>query len=252
MKLKPFLITIGIVAIAACLTTPGLGQTVFGTILGSVTDASGAVIANAVIKVTNQGENISREVHSDAQGNYQAENMKAGLYTVSATATGFKDSVLTDVRLDARQTVRADMKLTVGSASEKVTVEANAELVNTETQAISSNVTSTEVLGLPANYRGAGSTSPYNLLAFLPGVTGDEFGNISVQGTGTNEAEYSMDGISTVDIRSSGTQKEMFPSAESISEMKVQGSGGGAEYGSPADITTTSKSGTNAFHGSVF
>jgi Carboxypeptidase regulatory-like domain len=252
MKLKPFLITISSVAIAACLTTPGLGQTVFGTILGSVTDASGAVIANAVIKVTNQGENISREVHSDAQGNYQAENMKAGLYTVSATATGFKDSVLTDVRLDARQTVRADMKLTVGSAAEKVTVEANAELVNTETQAISSNVTSTEVLGLPANYRGAGSTSPYNLLAFLPGVTGDEFGNISVQGTGTNEAEYSMDGISTVDIRSSGPQKEMFPSAESISEMKVQGSGGGAEYGSPADITTTSKSGTNAFHGSVF
>src|SRR5258708_7918245 len=111
---------------------------------------------------------------------------------------------------------------------------------------------SIEVLGLPANYRGNGSTSPYNLLAFLPGVTGDENGNISVQGTGTNEAEYSMDGISTVDIRNSGPQKEMFPSVESISEMKVQGSGGGAEYGSPADVTTTSKSGTNAFHGSVF
>ena len=252
MKFKSFVTTISIVALALCLALPGRGQTVFGTILGSVTDASGAVIADAVIKITNQGENISREVHSDAQGNYQAENMKAGVYTVSAIATGFKDAVLTDVRLDARQTVRADMKLTVGSAAEKVTVEANAELVNTETQAISANVTSTEVLGLPANYRGAGSTSPYNLLAFLPGVTGDENGNISVQGTGTNEAEYSMDGISTVNIRSSGPQKEMFPSAESISEMKVQGSGGGAEYGSPADITTTSKSGTNAFHGSVF
>jgi hypothetical protein len=252
MKFKPFVNTFSVAVIALCLVAPGLGQTIFGTILGSVTDASGAVIANAVIKITNQGENISREVRSDAQGNYQAENMKAGLYTVSAIATGFKDTVLTDVRLDARQAVRADMKLTIGSTEEKVTVEANAELVNTETQAISSNVTSTEVLGLPANYRGAGSTSPYNLLAFLPGVTGDENGNISVQGTGTNEAEYSIDGISTVDIRNSGPQKEMFPSAESISEMKVQGSGGGAEYGSPADITTTSKSGANAFHGSVF
>ena len=252
MKFQPFVIAFSIVAIAVCLTTPGLGQTVFGTILGMVTDPSGAVMPNVVITVTNQGENISREVRTDAQGNYQAENMKAGLYTVSAIATGFKDTVLTDVRLEARQTVRADMKLTMGSAQEKVTVEANAELVNTETQVISASVSSTEVLGLPANYRGAGTTSPYALLAFLPGVTGDEGGGISVQGTGTNEAEYSVDGISTTNIRFAGPQTEMFPSAENIAEMKVQGSGGGAEYGNPADITTTSKSGTNAFHGSVF
>lgn len=252
MKFKPFVIALSVVLCAVCLPTTALAQSIFGTILGTVTDPSGAVVPNTVVKVTNQGENISRELRSDAQGNYQAENMKAGLYTVSATATGFKDTVLTDVRLDARQTVRADIKLTVGSAAERVAVEANAELVNTETQVISANVTSTEVLGLPANYRGAGSTSPYALLAFLPGVTGDEGGNISVQGTGTNQAEYSVDGISTTNIRFSGPQVEMFPSAENIAEMKVQGSGGGAEYGSPADITTTSKSGTNVFHGSAF
>ena len=140
----------------------------------------------------------------------------------------------------------------MAAGQEKVTVEAKPELINTETQTISASIASTEVLGLPANYRGAGSTSPYNLLAFLPGVTGDEDGNISVQGTGINQVEYSMDGISTTNIRSSGPQREMFPSAESISEMKVQGSGGGAEYGNPADITTTSKSGTNVFHGSAF
>ncbi|HWY22772.1 MAG TPA: carboxypeptidase regulatory-like domain-containing protein [Candidatus Acidoferrum sp.] len=252
MKLKPFVIPFAIAVIAVCLAIPGLGQSTFGTILGTVTDASGAVMPNVVITVTNQGENVSRDVRSDAQGNYQAENMKAGLYTVSAIATGFKDTVLKDVHLDARQTVRADMKLTMGSAQEKVTVEANAELVNTESQVVSASVTSTEVLGLPANYRGAGSTSPYALLAFLPGVTGDESGAISVQGTGTNQVEYSMDGISTTNIRFAGPQVEMFPSAESISEMKVQGSGGGAEYGNPADITTTSKSGTNVFHGSAF
>ena len=252
MRSRPFVLVLCIAVTVASGVMLAPAQTIFGTILGSVTDPSGAVMPNVAITITNQGENTSREVHSDAQGNYQAENMKAGLYTVSAKATGFKDTVLTDVRLDARQTVRADMKLTVGSTAEKVTVEANAELVNTESQVISTNVTSTEVLGLPANYRGAGSTSPYNLLAFLPGVTGDGDGNISVQGTGTNQAEYSMDGISTVDIRFSGPQREMFPSAESISEMKVQGSGGGAEYGSPADITTTSKSGTNTFHGSAF
>jgi Carboxypeptidase regulatory-like domain len=252
MKFKPFVITFSIVVIAVCLATPGLGQTIFGTILGTVTDASGAVMPNVVIKITDQGENISREVRSDAQGNYQAENMKEGIYTITVQAQGFREVTVKDIRLTARQIVRTDLKLVVGATSENVTVEANAELVNTESEAISTSVTSTEVLGLPANYRGAGSTSPYNLLAFLPGVTGDENGNISVQGTGITQVEYSVDGISTTNIRFNGPQKEMFPSAESISEMKVQGSGGGAEYGNPADITTTSKSGTNVFHGSVF
>src|SRR5258708_7270519 len=252
MKFKSFAIAFAIAVVAVCLATPGLGQTTFGTILGTVTDASGAVVSNAVITVTNQGENISREVHADAQGNYLAENVKEGIYTVSVQAKGFRELTVKDVRLTARQIVRTDLKLAVGGASENVTVEANAELINSESETISTSITSTEVLGLPANYRGAGSTSPYKLLAFLPGVTGDNDGNISVQGTGTNQAEYSVDGMSTTNVRFAGPQVEMFPSAESISEMKVQGSGGGAEYGNPADITTTSKSGTNVFHGSVF
>ena len=237
---------------AWCLTTPGHAQTTFGTILGTVTDPSGAVIPNVVVTVTNQGENTSREVRTDAQGNYLAENTKEGLYTVSVKTTGFQQIVLTDVRLTARQIVRADLKLVMGATEEKVTVEALPDLINTESQAISASFSSVEVLNLPANYRGAGSTSPYNLLAFLPGVTGDQDGNISVQGTGTNQVEYTIDGINTQSVRFSGPQREMFPSAESISEMKVQGAGGGAEYGGAADITTTSKSGTSVFHGSLF
>jgi hypothetical protein len=252
MKFKPFVITFSIAVISACLATPGLGQTVFGTILGTVTDTSGAVMPNVVIKITNQGENISREVSADAQGNYQAENLKEGLYTITVQAQGFREVTVKDVRLTARQIVRNDLKLVVGATSENVTVEANAELVNTDSEAISASVTSTEVLGLPANYRGAGSTSPYNLLAFLPGVTGDKYGQISVQGTGVNQVQYTIDGIDTSSVRYSGPQVDMFPSAESISEMKVQGAGGGAEYGGAADITTTSKSGSNALHGTAF
>jgi len=241
MKFKPFVITFSIVVIALCLATPGLAQSVFGTILGTVTDASGAVVANVVIKVTNQGENISREVRTDAQGNYQDENLKEGLYTITVQAQGFREVTVKDIRLAARQILRADLKLVVGATSENVTVEANAELVNSESPAISTSVTSIEVLGLPANYRGAGSTSPYNLLAFLPGVTGDKYNNISVQGTGINQVQYTIDGIDTSSVRYSGPQVDMFPSAESISEMKVQGAGGGVEYGGAADITTTSK-----------
>src|SRR5579864_8117901 len=107
MKFKPFVIALSIIVSAVCLAPLGIAQSIFGTILGTVTDPSGAVVPNAVITITNQGENISHEVRSDAEGNYLAENMKAGLYTVSARASGFKDMVLTDVRLDARQAVRA-------------------------------------------------------------------------------------------------------------------------------------------------
>jgi len=159
-----------------CLTTSLLAQSTFGTILGTVTDASDAVMPNIVVKITNQGEGVTREVRSDAQGNYQAENLKDGLYTVKVQAEGFREVTVQDVRLTARQIVRRDLKLVVGSTTEKVEVVANAELINTETQTISTSVTSTEVLGLPANYRGAGTTSPYKLLAYLPGVTGDEDG----------------------------------------------------------------------------
>src|SRR5216684_6823498 len=252
MRVRPFVLALSVALSAVCFAAPGLAQTTFGTILGTVTDPSGAVMPDVVVTVTNQGENISREVHTDAQGNYQAENVKAGLYTVTVRATGFREVTTKDIVVAARQTVRADVKLVMGTAAEQITVVAIPELINTESQSISSSFDSNEVLALPANYRGAGSTSPYNLLAFLPGVTGDEFGNISVQGAGINQTEYSMDGISTTNIRFSGPQREMFVSAESIAEMKVQGSGGGAEYGSPADVTTTSKSGTNIFHGSAF
>lgn len=252
MRVRPFVLALSVALSVVCLAAPGLAQTTFGTILGTVTDPSGAVMPNVTIMVTNEGENISHNVTTDAQGNYQAENLKAGKYTVTAQVSGFKEEAVKDILLIARQTVRVDLKLVMGTAAEQVTVEANPELINTESQTISSSFDSNEVLELPANYRGAGSTSPYALLAYLPGVTGDGGGNITVQGAGTNQVEYSMDGISTTNLRFAGPQTEMFSSAESIAEMKVQGSGGGAEYGNPADVTTTSKSGTNVFHGSAF
>ena len=83
MKINPFVIALRIVLCAACLATTALAQSTFGTILGTVTDASGAVVPDLVVRITNQGENISREVRSDAQGNYQAENLKEGFYSIT-------------------------------------------------------------------------------------------------------------------------------------------------------------------------
>lgn len=252
MRIRSFVIAAYVAAGVVWFAPPVLAQTVFGTILGTVTDPVGAVLPNISVTVTNQGENTSREVITDAQGNYQAENLKEGLYSVAVQAPGFQRLTLQDVRLTARQIVRADLKLQIVSTQEAITVEARAELINTESPTISSSFTSAEVLSLPANYRGAGSTSPYALLAFLPGVQADSGGAISVQGALPFQVEYTVDGISTVSVRYGGPQRELFPSAENISEMKVQGVSDSAEYGQVGDITTTSKAGTSDFHGSVF
>src|ERR1700674_459203 len=90
----------------------------------------------------------------------RSENLKAGLYTVAVRVAGFREVTLKDVVVTARQIVRADLKLAMGATAEQVTVEALPELINTESQAISASFGSTEVLNLPANYRGQGSTSP--------------------------------------------------------------------------------------------
>src|SRR5882724_9795006 len=90
MRARPFFLALSLALSAVCLAAPGLGQTTFGTILGTVSDPSGAVMPDVLVTVTNQGENISREVHCDAQGNYQAENLKAGLYTVTVRASSFR------------------------------------------------------------------------------------------------------------------------------------------------------------------
>jgi hypothetical protein len=240
-------------ALTFCLIAVPLGaQSTFGTILGTVTDKSGAVVPGAKITITNQAENVSVEAISDPVGNFEATNLKAGAYGVSAEAAGFKSFRARDLTLDARQTLRVNISLEVGQITDQVTVEGSAAVVNTETETIANTFNSQEVLSLPANFRGAGSTSPYRLLSFLPGMQSDNSSNFSLQGALPHQTEVTVDGISTVNVRSNGPLRELFPSAEAIAEMKVQGVGNSAEFSQIADITTTSRGGSNAFHGSLF
>src|SRR5882672_3847287 len=89
-------------------------QSTFGIVLGTVTDESGAIIPGAKIRITNQGENVSRDLTSDALGNFEALNLKAGTYSVTAEATGFKTFKSSDLELAARQTLRMNVTLQVG------------------------------------------------------------------------------------------------------------------------------------------
>ncbi|MFN0108263.1 MAG: carboxypeptidase regulatory-like domain-containing protein [Blastocatellia bacterium] len=238
--------------LALLFMIPAQAQSTFGALRGTVTDANGSVVSNATVKVTNENQSATREVTTDAQGNYEALNLLAGRYSITIQATGFKQFNQTNLLLDARQILRVDAMMQVGSVGETVTVEGGAAVINTETPTISASFDSQKVLNLPANYRGAGSTSPYRLLAALPGVQSDNGFGFSIQGALPHQTEVSVDGISTVNVRSNGPQRDNFPSAESIGEMKVQAVGNNAEYGQVADITTTSKGGSNQFHGAAF
>jgi hypothetical protein len=243
---------LSLLAVVLMLSPALVGQSTFGTILGTVTDRSGSVVPGARITITNTAQNVSRETLSNGEGNYEALNLVAGPYAVSASAQGFKTFRQSGLQLDARQTLRVDVALEVGQLSEQVTVESTAAVINTETQTIAAAFDTRQVLSLPVNYRGAGSTSPYRMLAFLPGVQSDNSNNFSLQGGIPNQVEFSVDGISTVSVRSNGPLTELFPSAEGIAEMKVQAVGNNAEFGQVGDVTTTSRGGGNHFHGSLF
>ncbi|MGI8992218.1 MAG: carboxypeptidase regulatory-like domain-containing protein [Bryobacteraceae bacterium] len=235
---------------------PGLrlnAQSIFGAIVGTVKDASGSVIANANVRITNMDENTFRSIKTDSKGDYEALNLKPGRYSATVVHPGFQESTKSDIALDARQTSRIDFGLQVGSQAQTVNVEAQAGVVASETDAIASSYGAEKLTTLPANFRASTSTTPYPLLTTLPGVQSDS-GNdtyLSIQGGLPNQSELSIDGISAQSVRQNRPLIEVFPSTESIAEIKVQGVGNTAEYGAAGDITTVSKSGTNTLHGAA-
>ncbi len=227
-------------------------QSTFGVVLGEVKDPSGAVVAGAKVRLTNTAENVSRDGVTDANGNYEFQNVKAGPYTVNVTANGFRGFTANDLQLVARQTLRVDANLQVGDVTQTVEVSTTAGVIATDNPAISSNLTPEKVLNLPSNVRGSGSTSPYNLIQTLPGVQADNGGGYSIQGGLPAQSETSVDGIAITQLTGNSANRNQFLSVESIGEIRVQGVGNTAEYGQPGDITVTSKSGTNNYHGALF
>jgi carboxypeptidase family protein len=229
-------------------------QSTLGTILGTVTDPSGAVVPNVPIKVTNTDEGTSRTFKTDANGNYEAVNSKPGHYSVEASNPGFQTSRVENLELVARQTLRVDVTLQVGQVTQQVEVTGeSAGIITTETQTIASTYNSLEITNLPTNFRASGGgNSPYLLLSLLPGVQSDNNGNLAIQGGLRSQSQFTVDGISTTDVTTNAPLREAFPSAESLAEIKAQGVGSPAEFGDPGDVTTISKSGTNILHGDAF
>ena len=243
-----------ILFVAALSVGVASAQSTFGTILGTVTDATGAVISNATIKIINTDENTSRTLTTDGSGNYDAVDLKEGHYSVEVSNTGFKTTRVDGLELGARVELRVNATLVVGEITQQVEVKGDSVgVITTETETVSSAYNNLEITSLPTNYRASGNgNSPYYLLEILPGMQTDQSGNLSIQGGLQSQSQFSVDGISITDVTGNKPLHNAFPSAEDISEMKVQGVGSPAEFEQPGDVTTTTKGGTNDLHGSGF
>jgi hypothetical protein len=226
-------------------------QSTFGSIVGTAQDSSGAALPGVSVQAKNLADNTTRSTVSDSSGEYQILNLRPGTYEVSGSKEAFSTSTLPNVVLDARQQLRADLKMEVTGVKESVSVEATAAAVNTENAILGDTKKFNEVVQLPMNYRG-GSDSPLSALVAVPGVQQDSGGNLSIGGGTPAQIQFSVDGTSTVNVRQNGALANMNPSSELISEFKVTQFNNNAEFSQLADVTIITKSGTNNFHGSAF
>ncbi|HZS53070.1 MAG TPA: carboxypeptidase-like regulatory domain-containing protein [Bryobacteraceae bacterium] len=230
-----------------------------GTILGTVTDPSGAVVPNAQVTLTNTGTNQVRHVTTNSEGQYIAPGLQIGHYNVRAELSGFKPSEQHDVALNVGDQDRLDFHLEVGNTQESVTVEANAIQVQTESGEVSNVINGQQVTQLATNGR-----SIYGLTALVPGASSNmaDFNTptpvggdatVSFNGLRQNHNIYLVDG-GEADDRGGAGGIDIMPSIDAIAEFRALTSNYSADYGlsSAGTMTMVFKSGTQDFHGTLW
>ena len=229
------------------------------TVVGTVTDPTGAAIPNASITITNTDTGKTNRVPTNSEGQYVVPDIRIGNYTVRAEASGFKGAERRDLKLQVGDRARVDFQMQVGTAQETVTVEATTIAVQADTGEVSQIVTGQQVSQLASNGR-----SFYTFINLTPGATslqgnfslpvpvgGDA--NVSFNGNRPVHTLYLLDGGENADRGGGGTFSVM-PSIDSIAEFRTLSSNYSAEYGlsSSATISSALKSGTNSFHASAW
>lgn len=231
-------------------------QSTTGSIYGTVTDSTGAILpdADVTVKSVETGQTQARK--SNSQGNYTFPTVVPGRYTVSAQHEGFQSQTQTNLRLDANQNVHADFALTPGSVSQTVTVDAGTALVDTRESQVATTIDQKLIEDLPSVNRNA-----YELLTITPGVTnysadtqtGSRAGTqVSVNGIGQNNTAYYLDGAYDTQVWKFGGN--LLPNPSALQEFRIITSNFDAEFGrSPGGVVSAiTRSGTNQYHGLAY
>ena len=248
--------------VLAALPVAAIAQSVSGTLLGTVTDVSGAVVADAKITVVNEGTGLTRTVTSDANGEYVVPSIPTGRYTVTAEVAGFKTLALSNIELGVDQRARIDLKLEVGALTESVTIEAVSPLLQTSSSELGTTVKTEQLLAMPLNGRNFVSLtrSVPGVLRGIPGANIDGAGSLawrasasfSANGQRARDNNFMLDGV---DNNETWLQTVViFPSVDALDEFKLQTSTYSAEFGRSLGgvVNLQIKSGTNMLRGSGF
>jgi hypothetical protein len=235
----------------ACGVCSVSGQSTFGSVVGVVIDPSQAPVPGAAVKLRSLDDNSARTASTDQAGDFEFANLQPGHYSLSVQAAGFNDFEVPSATLESRQTLRIDANLTLKSENSSIEVTANAPTINTENGVLSDSKGTSQITQLPLNFR-ASTTSPLEAMTTSADVEQDSQGNMAVGGATANMVGYSVDGISTANVFLSAAGTNPYPSSEGIAELQVSAFDNSAEFSQVGDVTFTTKSGTNRFHGSLF
>src|SRR5258708_1234097 len=248
-------------ALLLCLLVLGIPSQAFGqnaTVVGTITDPSGAAVANATITITRTETGQVFHLVSNGDGQYVAPDLPIGHYNIKVEATGFKTAEQKGVVLQVGDRTRLDFQMPIGGASETITVEANEVRVQTESGEVSNVITDQQLAQLAVNGR-----SIYQLAALTPGASSQINGYVNTpvggdaqvqfNGLRQNHNIYLLDGGEDDDRGGAGGMS-IAPSTDAIAEFRALTSNYSADYGlsSAATMTMVLKSGSSQFHASAW
>lgn len=235
-----------------------------GALTGTVTDPSGAVIAGATVTATNVGTGQTRTVTTDANGAYRFSLLPPGNYDVKLSAQGFKTAEVPSITVNVTETPVLNHKLEIGSEAQQVTVQSNAQTIQTQNPTVGQLISSHEITALPLSSR-----NYTQILDLSPGVVtnvasasllGTGTQDINVNGSNSSQNNYQMDGAIITNYASGEAAQQntygsiAVPNPDSLQEFQVQTAQYDASYGrNPgANVNVVTKGGTNKFHGDAW
>jgi len=260
-----FLLVVCFGALLLCASLAQAQSASNGAIAGTVTDPSGGAIAGATVTATSHDTNQVRTATTGSAGEYKFSLLPPGNYSLKFGAPGFKTSEIASVTVNVTETSTMNQALEVGAVNQTVTVESTVETLQTESSTLGTTVTGTQILALPmanGNYTEILSLSAgTNVGVDNATSVGKGTQDISANGVNPGSNNFQMDGVAVNNIANSGSANDgtiytgiPIPSTDAISEFKVQTSTYDASFGrNPgANVTVTTKSGSNDFHGTAF